>query len=233
MGSCTSCFVLLSMSSSAAACMGFFLPYWIKGQLRVASAINTATFFGSFRRCTFPQISQDKTELVIVNECGRYESFLDVPSVAWQMATLLVGLGVSLSLFASVMSFLACWVPHLWTQLFFRALLALHLAAGLLIVLGICIYPLGWDQREVRDACGNSDKFRLGSCRLYWCYFILIAAGAAEFVLSFSSWRLSPAAYPSQELDEEAYGSGGVPMVSLDRNGCSRYHPSDVQGHEV
>ena len=128
MGNCTSCFVLLSMSSSAAACMGFFLPYWIKGQLRMAPQ-TTATFFGSFRRCTFPQINVDQTELVLVNECGRY-AFGDVPSAAWQMATILVGLGAALSLFASAMSFLACWVPDFWTPLFFRGLFALHLSAG-------------------------------------------------------------------------------------------------------
>ncbi|XP_055352490.1 LHFPL tetraspan subfamily member 6 protein-like [Paramacrobiotus metropolitanus] len=191
MGNCNSCFVIMSLLSSAATCAGFFLPYWIKGQLKQQPTV-VATFFGTFRRCAFPQISADQTEIVIVNECGRYSSFMDIPSVYWQLTTLVVGAGSSLTLFSAVISFLACWVNEMWNKLFIKVLGILHLAAGLLITSGLCIYPLGWDHREVRDACGQSDKYQLGSCRIFWCYFILIATGSAEFFLFIASLRMSP-----------------------------------------
>jgi LHFPL tetraspan subfamily member protein len=125
---------MFSIFSSGAACMGFFLPYWIKGQLRVQPT-TVATFFGTFRRCIFPQISPDQTELFIVNECGRYSSFMDIPSVWWQLTTLVVGVATGLTLFSAIMAFLACWINDMWTRFFIRGLGVLHLAAGAHILL--------------------------------------------------------------------------------------------------
>jgi hypothetical protein len=35
---------------------------------------------------------------------------------------------------------------------------------GLLITIGLLLHPLGWDAKEVRDACANtSDKYKLGN----------------------------------------------------------------------
>lgn len=129
MGNCNSCFVMFSMFSSAASCAGFFLPYWIKGQLKHQPNV-VAAFFGTFRRCAFPQISADQTEIVIINECGRYSAFVDIPSVYWQLTTLVVGTGSGLTLFSATVAFLACWINQLWSGLFIRVLGILHLAAG-------------------------------------------------------------------------------------------------------
>lgn len=120
---------MFSLLSSAASCAGFFLPYWIKGQLKRHPS-TVATFFGTFRRCAFPQISADQTEIVIINECGRYSSFLDIPSVYWQLTTLIVGMGFALTLLSAVVSFLACWVARMWTGNFIRTLGMIHLSAG-------------------------------------------------------------------------------------------------------
>lgn len=43
-----------------------------------------------------------------------------------------------------------------------RSISPIFLLTALLITIGLVIFPLGFDQREVRDACGLSDKYRLG-----------------------------------------------------------------------
>ena len=130
MGTCSSCFVLVSIFSSGASCMGFFLPYWLKGVIPNQQPNPVKTFFSTFRRCNFPQVNEDHTELVIVKECGHYSSFSDIPSVWWQFATLIVGIGTGLTLFSAVMAFLACWINDMWTRFFIRGLGYLHLTAG-------------------------------------------------------------------------------------------------------
>ncbi|OWA53878.1 putative Lipoma HMGIC fusion partner-like protein [Hypsibius exemplaris] len=193
MGTCSSCFVLVSIGSAGASCIGFYLPYWIKGVISGPNEPSPLkTFFSTFRRCNFPQLSADQTDIVIERECGRYSSFSDIPSVWWQLATLVVGFGSALTLFAAVMSFLACWINDMWTRLFIRGLGLLHLGAGLLITLGLLLHPLGWDAPEVTQACVSSSKYHLGSCHLYWCYFILIAAVTGELLLFITSLKMEP-----------------------------------------
>ncbi|KAK9759257.1 Lipoma HMGIC fusion partner-like protein [Popillia japonica] len=49
--------------------------------------------------------------------------------------------------------------------------------AALLVIGGAAIYPIGWDNREVRESCGNqSHIYKLGTCHLYWSVYLLSSA---------------------------------------------------------
>ena len=40
---------------------------------------------------------------------------------------------------------------------------------GFFLVVSCVTFPLGWDNTEVRQACGeNADKYSLGNCSLGW-----------------------------------------------------------------
>ena len=45
--------VILSMISTICICIGFYMPYWIVGNLEL-NGIKTEVYMGSFRRCNFP-----------------------------------------------------------------------------------------------------------------------------------------------------------------------------------
>ncbi|XP_026667748.1 LHFPL tetraspan subfamily member 6 protein-like isoform X2 [Ceratina calcarata] len=143
----------LSTVASILACSGFYLPYWIQGRLLGKAD----AYFSSFRRCNYPRIRAPNTAPEIVYECARYSSFWDIPSGWWQATTVTMGIGVAiavigaLTLLAAASSFL----PHiLKTPKQTRLLGSLQLLA-VMICGGLVMYPIGWDNREVRESCGK------------------------------------------------------------------------------
>ncbi|KAL2733668.1 LHFPL tetraspan subfamily member 6 protein-like isoform X3 [Vespula maculifrons] len=93
--------------------------------------------------------------------------FWDIPSAWWQASTVTMGIGVSiavigaLTLLAAASSFL----PHILrtpkhTRLlgsihFIAAILCLYVIAAM-ICGGLVMYPIGWDNQEVRESCGKA-----------------------------------------------------------------------------
>ncbi|KAI5703967.1 hypothetical protein M8J75_000578 [Diaphorina citri] len=68
-------------------------------------------YFGSFRRCNYPRVtSQGVVE--IVQECGRYSNFNDIPSTWWQVTTILAGAGSAITLVVAVLAISACCVSY-------------------------------------------------------------------------------------------------------------------------
>ncbi|KAF0755160.1 LHFPL tetraspan subfamily member 1 protein-like, partial [Aphis craccivora] len=65
-----------------------------------------------------------------------------------------------------------------------------------LVSSGGAIYPIGWDNREVKESCGNiSGPYKLGTCHLSWSVYMLgssVALLLLCFYLSFYSSRDSP-----------------------------------------
>ncbi|XP_047342941.1 LHFPL tetraspan subfamily member 6 protein-like isoform X2 [Vespa velutina] len=116
-------------------------------------------YFSSFRRCNYPRIRAPNATPEIVYECARYSSFWDIPSAWWQASTVTMGIGVSiavigaLTLLAAASSFL----PHiLRTPKHTRLLGSIHFIAATMICGGLVMYPIGWDNQEVRESCGKA-----------------------------------------------------------------------------
>ncbi|XP_039302723.1 LHFPL tetraspan subfamily member 6 protein isoform X5 [Solenopsis invicta] len=152
----------LSTVASILACSGFYLPYWIQGRLLGKAD----AYFSSFRRCNYPRIRAPNATPEIVYECARYSSFWDIPSAWWQASTVTMGIGVAiavigaLTLLAAASSFL----PHiLRTPKHTRILGSLQLLAAAMICGGLVMYPIGWDNGEVRESCGKgANVYNLG-----------------------------------------------------------------------
>ncbi|XP_046560620.1 LHFPL tetraspan subfamily member 6 protein-like isoform X1 [Haliotis rubra] len=167
--SCVGIFwAVLSLLATVAASVGFYMPYWLHG----AFSDSTPIYFGVFRRCNYPKLD-DGGHLVIVRECGRYTTFWDIPSVFWQIATVSVGVGCGLGLLVSMTGVMSVCVRDVITPVVGKVASAMQLCAGLLIGGGLAIYPYGWDNVEVHQACqGLSGHYNLGSCTLSWAFYL-------------------------------------------------------------
>lgn len=181
MGSLNSCGAFWAFTSFLAALcvsVGFYLPYWLQGSLQ-----GTTVYFGVFRRCNYPQIASGSLTPVIVNECGRYATFDDIPSLSWKIATLTIGVGCGLALLVSFVAILAVCIDGIMSPTVARSAGIFQFCAGLLIGGGVALYPNGWDSPEVNQACGNrSDAYVMGDCKFYWSFY-LTAAGAGITIL--------------------------------------------------
>lgn len=178
----------LSLAAALICCTGFYLPFWIQGRLLG----KVDAFFGSFRRCNYPRVVHGAPE--IVEECARYLQFSDIPSVWWQVSTVLVGLGSALSLLIAVTAVAACCITYVVHSGTAKLAGGVQLTAGLLVLIGTAVYPVGWDNREVKESCGNaSGPYRLGTCHLSWSIYLLALAILLLllcFCLSFCASRV-------------------------------------------
>lgn len=86
-------------------------------------------YFSSFRRCNYPRVSSAGV-VEIVQECGRYSRFWDIPSPWWQASTILVGVASALSLLVGVTAAAACCVTYVVHTGTARAAGFIQLCAG-------------------------------------------------------------------------------------------------------
>ncbi|XP_011493966.1 PREDICTED: lipoma HMGIC fusion partner-like [Ceratosolen solmsi marchali] len=195
--------VILSTLASILACTGFYLPYWIQGRLLGKAD----AYFSSFRRCNYPRIRTPHNAPEIVYQCARYSSFWDIPSPWWQASTVTISFGLTitvigtLTLLAAATSFL----PHvLKTPKHTRILGSLQLLAATMICGGLIMYPIGWDNREVRESCGKgANVYNLGRCSISWSSYLLVGAVVLLmlcFGLSFCAARHKPNHGPNDPL---------------------------------
>uniref|UniRef100_A0A1B6EFG9 LHFPL tetraspan subfamily member 6 protein n=1 Tax=Clastoptera arizonana TaxID=38151 RepID=A0A1B6EFG9_9HEMI len=193
-GSFTSAGILwacLSVTAALLSCSGFYLPYWIQGSL--LGKVDAS--FSTFRRCNYPHLTpQGSVEIVI--QCARYSSFKDIPSPWWQISTVFVASGSALSLIVAVVIVAACCMASVIHRRTARVAGVVQLLSALLICGGVGVYPLGWDNKEVRDCCGKgADIYRLGTCQLSWSLYLLVGAVVLLFIsfcLSFCGARVKP-----------------------------------------
>uniref|UniRef100_T1IZR1 LHFPL tetraspan subfamily member 6 protein n=1 Tax=Strigamia maritima TaxID=126957 RepID=T1IZR1_STRMM len=167
---------LISLVSAALASTAFYLPYWLHGTLPSFNNNTSKThdvYFGSFRRCNYPKLTP-QGDIVLVAECGRYTTFSHVPSVSWQVSTVLVGGASAVALLVAFTAVMACCVTDIINQSTARAAGLVQLVAAVLMCVGLVIYPNGWHAREVREACGGvSEAFVLGTCQLSYSYYTM------------------------------------------------------------
>ncbi|XP_048121381.1 LOW QUALITY PROTEIN: LHFPL tetraspan subfamily member 6 protein-like [Alosa alosa] len=168
----------LSLLSAAASCVGFFMPYWLLGQ-----QMDKPVSFGTPRRCSHPALVTRSQATVMVEQCGRYASFLGIPSLEW--ADLHGGdvAAAGLLLLVGLTALMGCCISELISRTIGRVAGGIQFVGGLLIGSGCALYPLGWDSEEVQQTCDNrSDQFQLGSCQIGWAYYCT-GAGAASAML--------------------------------------------------
>lgn len=122
-----------SFLSSVISCVGFFMPYWITGQMKFPFNAETGQHvpihFGIFRRCNYPAINSDG-DLTMTLECGRYTTFGDIPSTAWQIATLTIGTGCGICLLTALTAMFGVCVKGVVVPMVARSAGILQMCSG-------------------------------------------------------------------------------------------------------
>ncbi len=99
---------LVSVLSAAVSCVGFFMPYWLLG-----SQMDKPVSFGTFRRCSYPVRDEERQATIMLEQCGRYASFQGIPSVEWQICTVVTGVGCGLLLLVALTAVMGCCISEL------------------------------------------------------------------------------------------------------------------------
>ncbi|GAB1605560.1 LHFPL tetraspan subfamily member 6 protein isoform X1 [Argonauta hians] len=173
----------LSFVASAAASVGLYLPFWLEGMTKGSVPV----YFGLFRRCNYPSLSSSGS-VIIVEECGRYTTFMDIPSLASQIATITIGTGCGVAVIVSLTALMALCVSDLISEKLAKIAGIVQFVAGMLIGGGVAIYPHGWDSVEIQQACGNTSySYHLGMCTLSWAFYMTGGAAGVTLLCSLLS----------------------------------------------
>ena len=106
----------VSIIAAGTACTSFYWADWIHGQTQLPVEIgqNETFRFGLFRRCNYIQVNRSSSDfnqgVSLQRECGRYQNFEDIPSVYWQVSTVLFGIGAGLLVLVALTAFFALFL---------------------------------------------------------------------------------------------------------------------------
>uniref|UniRef100_A0A7E4W477 G_PROTEIN_RECEP_F1_2 domain-containing protein n=1 Tax=Panagrellus redivivus TaxID=6233 RepID=A0A7E4W477_PANRE len=66
----------------------------------------------------------------------------------------------------------------------------MHLFSFISLFSGLIIYPAGWDHARVREIC-DSERYKLGVCRLKWAYIMAFVLVVDQLVLAIMGFVLA------------------------------------------
>lgn len=133
---------VLSLSATLTACVGYFMPYWLSGDMLPSDGAMLQlrqTSFGTYRRCGYSFVATKTSTTAtdegahgrrLVSECGRYRSLWDIPSVWWQATTVLVGAGCCVAIVVASAGLLCCCVSDAMSRPLGVTACLLQLTAG-------------------------------------------------------------------------------------------------------
>ena len=128
---------------------------------------------------------QDGSDLVCA---GNLNDFSTIISPAFRAATVFVGASVILILICVCSFALFCFLP---SSTVFHICGWIQAANGTSLLIGILIFPAGWDSSLIKEVCGNeSDNYGSGQCSIRWAMILALISVLDVFVLSILAFVL-------------------------------------------
>ncbi|XP_037114462.1 LHFPL tetraspan subfamily member 2a protein-like [Syngnathus acus] len=195
---------LLSIVTAFAELIAFMSPDWLLGFPRSDSHVNSSEYrpsLGLYARCLRLDTRGGGVS------CGPYAgSFAEVASGFWQAAMLFLAAGILvLTVVACVSIFSMCFQSILGKSIFNICGL-MQAIAGLLLLVGLMLYPAGWGSEKVISYCGDeASPFRPALCSLGWAFYAAIGGTLATFlcaVLSAQAEIATSSDKVQEEIDE-------------------------------
>ncbi|XP_042864112.1 LHFPL tetraspan subfamily member 3 protein-like [Penaeus japonicus] len=179
----TICFAIINI-------VVFVQPQWIGDTLDS----KRTGYFGLWKWCT-ANVGGDL-------ECtGKLDDFDSLLNTSFKASTILVGLSVVITLLC-----ICCMLLFFFcsSATVFHISGCLQLLSAALLLVGVIVFPTGWEAAEVREVCGPTARhFNVGACEVRWAYIlamigVLDAAvlSALAFVIATRHVRLQPEPEP-------------------------------------
>lgn len=167
----TMCFAIINI-------VVFVQPQWL-GDTQTSKGTG---YFGLWKSCRLLQDGQD-----LLCE-GRLDDFSSIATPAFRAATVFVGLSVVIILLC-IISMILFFFLHSSTV--FHICGWMQAACALCMLVGVLIFPAGWDAPIVKEVCGNeSDNYGSGQCGIRWAFILAIIGVVDCMVLSILAFVL-------------------------------------------
>ncbi|XP_019954921.1 LHFPL tetraspan subfamily member 2a protein-like [Paralichthys olivaceus] len=195
---------LLSIVVAFAELIAFMSPDWLLGVPRSDFSVSGAGVDSGEYRPSLGLYSRCLQVRARGVSCGPYAgTFGEVASGFWKAAMLFLAAGtLVLGCVAFVSIFSLCFQSILKKSIFNICGL-LQAIAGLLLMVGLMLYPAGWGSEKVISYCGSeASPFRPALCSLGWAFYAAIGGTLATFLCSVLSAQ-AEIATSSDKVQEE------------------------------
>ncbi|CAJ0917421.1 unnamed protein product, partial [Mesorhabditis belari] len=173
---------MLSLIATALIIGSVLSPEWLIGQVVVENR-HMPAYFGIYKRCNYPIFDKQARKVLLIAECGIYESFAAMPSLYWQLSAVASFAGAALSLMLVFLLLPSMCLRDVITHGTAPIVGFFQIVAAILLSIAGVLYPFGWDNRQVRDACGEkADRFNPGGCQIGKA-LVSMCVGAALLVI--------------------------------------------------
>ncbi|XP_077993291.1 LHFPL tetraspan subfamily member 2 protein-like [Glandiceps talaboti] len=192
---------LLSIAAALAMAAAIITPQWLVGPRRkvgLDSLTDDTTVIyddadsdeyyvpsiGIYNRCTklheYGKFSDN---------CAPYiDSFSELPSGYWKASVVFIGLGFTLLCMVVITAIFSCCIRSICKKSIFTISGLLQAVAGLLLIVGLVLYPAGWGAPRIKDLCGlEAGAFQIAECHPGWAFYTAIGATCLAFICSVLS----------------------------------------------
>ncbi|XP_066923571.1 LHFPL tetraspan subfamily member 2 protein-like [Clytia hemisphaerica] len=139
--------------------------------------------------------------------CRPYASELtEVTSIAWQCALFFLGVSLLLLGIACIFAIISFCKQIIKRKSLMNLAGILQTFAGLFMIVVCILYPLGWDNDNIKDICHNENqkasKFNMGNCSMGLSFFCAIGGMAGCFFCAMFSFVADKAVFSAKVQDE-------------------------------
>ncbi|CAL8249203.1 unnamed protein product [Merluccius merluccius] len=147
--------------------------------------------------------------------CGPYAgTFGEVASGFWQAAMLFLAAGTLVLGCVACMSIFTLCFQSILRKSIFNICGLLQAIAGLLLMVGLMLYPAGWGSEKVVDYCGaEAAPFRPAQCSLGWAFYTAIGGTLAAFLCAVCSAQAEVATSSDKVQEEIEEGKSLICLV--------------------
>ncbi|XP_071775021.1 LHFPL tetraspan subfamily member 2a protein-like [Centroberyx gerrardi] len=197
---------LLSIVVAFAELIAFMSPDWLLGFPRSDSSVSgVGVDSGEYR----PSLGLYSRCLRIGTRgggvtCGPYAgTFGEVASGFWQAAMLFLAAGTLVLGGVACISIFSLCFQSILKKSIFNVCGLLQAIAGLLLMVGLMLYPAGWGSEKVIGYCGaEASPYRPAQCSLGWAFYAAIGGTLAAFLCAVFSAQ-AEIATSSDKVQEE------------------------------
>lgn len=151
-------------------------------------------FFGPWQRCVYSGYQQGSAEMLCE---GSISDWTSAVSTAFSVTRSLTLAATVCSLFSLLyLLLLPCCVS---SSTVYRHCSQLQAISGIMLILAVVVFPLGWTAPLVRDVCGPlAARYRPASCLPGWTFCLAVIAAVDALALSIFARQLSVRAVDEQ-----------------------------------
>ncbi|CAH1789276.1 unnamed protein product [Owenia fusiformis] len=213
---------LLTVAATLAIAAALITPQWLIGTERqpglksrsnlTTDSIDKSNAFkptiGIYNRCTKEHHFRD----LYTDKCAPFvDNFFTMPDSEfphfWKASLVIFILAIMLLVFTVFTAVISLCVRAMCRKSIFTISGLIQSIAGLLLIVGLVLYPAGWGSQKIKNLCGDdASAFNIAGCSLGWAFYTCVGGTVAVFICATLSIQAEVATSSDKVEDDILQG---------------------------